>query len=205
MAALDVRTTIAAGGPPTGVAERPTMRLAPESLATASVDLVFVQSRWQTFTSELRATKAFLSVCLAEARPVRLASGALELWFPPEHTFHLHAVQDAIKSKEIEPYLATFFGQPIKLAVTSDGEPLAAAAAPSRIEEGGLPLTAEPADETRREPAPRSAPGATVTRLTRDDIARSRRHAIDDVVEDNPGIDAIIDAFDGEVLEDPES
>jgi hypothetical protein len=140
-------------------------------VATATLDLEHITRRWTEFTLELRATKAFLSVCLAEGKLVRFAGGVLDMWFPPEHTFHLHAVQDAIRQRELDPYLEMFFGQRLKLAIA--------------LEES---------------PPPTPLPSAA--RLTPDDIARSRRGAIDDVVQSTPAIEDIIQAFDGEVLED---
>jgi hypothetical protein len=175
---------VAAGGPLPRAAERPAAFH--DSQAAAAV----------AFTAELRATKAFLSACLAEAKPTRVAGGAVEVWFPAEHTFHLHAVQDAIKTREIEPYLKVFFGQTLKLVVASGAEPSQIVAAG-----GGLPLTLDGGSEF--ETPGRAANGSA--RLTPDDIARSRRGAIDDVVQEHPRIEDIIDAFDGEVLEDRDS
>jgi len=169
---IAARADVAAGGPPPpSKSLRPAAQAESGPVATATLDLEHVARRWADFSVELRATKAFLSVCLAEGKPVRLVGSVLDVWFPPEHTFHLHAVQDAIRQRELEPYLEMFFGQRLKLAIALEESPAA-------------------------------APPASSARLTPDDIARSRRGAIDDVVQNTPAIEDIIQAFDGEVLED---
>ena len=76
--------------------------------------------------------------------------------------------------RDLEPYLQQFFGAPLKAA-----------------------LAMEPPGT-----APAAVPAQTQARLTPDDLARSRRGAIEDVVQQTPAIDHIIDAFDGEVLDD---
>jgi hypothetical protein len=138
---------------------------------TASLQLDDVAARWTEFAHLLRETKTVLAHCLADARPVRLAANTVEVEFPLENSFQLHALQEAIKQRTLDPYLRTFFGQPLKLALAA---------------QGGEASAASPA-----------------ARLSRDDIAQSRRDAIEDVVRQTPAIDEIIQLFDGEVLEDP--
>jgi hypothetical protein len=41
-------------------------------------------------------------------------------------------------------------------------------------------------------------------RLTHEDIVQSRRDALGDVMESSPRMQQILDAFDGEILEDRE-
>jgi hypothetical protein len=150
---------------------------APNVVVPTGVDLERVRERWEDFTLALRDSKAALAHCLSEGRPVRLHGITLEVYFPPEHSFHLNLFQEAVRKRELEPYLATYFGQPLQVALSSAAEP-----------------SPEPA------PAPPPTPAG---RLTPDDIARSRRGALSDVLKSTPGLEAIIDAFDGEVLEDP--
>jgi DNA polymerase-3 subunit gamma/tau len=167
---IAARAQFAAGGPPPVAAVGAAASAARAPAATATLELELVARRWPEFTQELRATKAFLSVCLSEGKPVRLSSGTIELWFPPEHAFHLHAVQDALRQRELDPFLELFFGRSLRLAVAAESDP--------------------------------SAPASPAARITPDEVARSRRGAIQDVVDNAPAIDDIIAAFDGEVLED---
>jgi DNA polymerase-3 subunit gamma/tau len=161
-------STAAAGTPAAGAATG--------TAALAQLDLETLCNRWEEFTRALRAQKAILAHCLSEGRPVRYAAGTIDIYFPAEHTFHVHALEAAVRQRELDGYLASFFGAPLKLAVTYDD-----------------------AGASANTPAP-AGPAA---RLTPDDVARSRRGAIDDVVQQTPGVEAIIEAFDGEVLEDP--
>ncbi len=186
---------IAAGGPLPGRSTAPSAR----------IDFETVVARWTEFTAALRGSKAMLAHCLSEGRPVRLSAGVLEVWFPPEHTFHSHLFEEAVKRRDLEPYLAQFFGTPLKTALALEEH----AAAP------------RPAAARRRETPPNTAPGSPAgnevpaagaamldesgsQRLTSDDIARGRRDAIEDVIQRTPVIDDVITAFDCEVLEDPQ-
>lgn len=159
----------AAGGP----VPAPSGRRAAAAVQPVGLQLDDVASRWNEFAHLLRETKTVLGHCVAEARPVRLAASTVEVQFPLENGFQLHTLQEAIKQRTLDPYLQTFFGQPLHLSIAAaSGEPTA------------------------------SPPAA---RLSRDDIAQSRREAIADVVQQTPAIDEIIRLFDGEVLEDPQS
>ena len=162
----------AAGGPLPAPAPvvRPAGAIAVQAV---SLQLDDVSARWSEFAHLLRETKTVLAHCIADAKPVRLASNTVELEFPLENSFQLHALQEAIKQRTLDPYLRTFFGEPLKLSIAAAAGDTGAGAAPA-------------------------------ARLSRDDIAKSRRDAIEDVVRQTPAIDEIIQLFDGEVLEDPE-
>jgi len=166
----------AAGGPPPAPAVRPVPAV-PRAVAAGSlsVDFESVRARWQEFTQALRS-KPMLAHCLSEGVPTRLVAGTLEVWFAPENTFHQHLFEESIRRRDLEPYLQQFFGAPLKAALAMEAPGTAAAAA--------------------------AAPAEPQARLTPEDLARSRRGAIEDVVQQTPAIDHIIDAFDGEVLDD---
>jgi hypothetical protein len=155
-----------------------------------------------------------LAHCLSESRPVRLEGGILSVWFPPEQTFHAHLFEEAVKSRDLEPYVATYFGAAMRLALAPgeavDANRTAAAAIGGRIGGGTASIaaaaaTVDTSSATSDVVSPAASGAAATTRLTPDDIARSRRGAIDDVVQRTPVIDDIIAAFDGEVLDDPQA
>src|SRR5262249_60100217 len=106
------------------------VRAAAEGAApgAAPPDLETVRRRWSEFTQALRGSKAMLAHCLEEGRPVRFTAGTLEVAFAPEHTFHQHLFEEAVKRRELEGYLAQFFGAPLRVAIARDTAPAAAAA-----------------------------------------------------------------------------
>src|SRR5262249_18062766 len=126
--------------------------------APAALDFETVCRRWSEFTQALRGSKAMLAHCLGGGQPARFTAEPLEVAFAPEHAFPQHLFEEAVKRRELEGYLAQFFGAPLRVAIARDTAPAAAAAAPA--------------------PAP-----APAQRITSQHVADSRRDAIDDVVE----------------------
>jgi hypothetical protein len=155
-------------------------------VADAPLALEHVLERWDDFTHQLRISKTMLAHFVCEGRPVLLEAHTLELSFAADHAFQLGFLQEASKKRELEGYLGAFFGQPLKVSLRSDAEP-------SRVSTPSAGLDAKDGGD------------AGQGRITSDDVARSRRGAIEDVVQKTPGLEAIIDAFEGEVLDDPDA
>ena len=181
---------LAAGGPrPASASVAPRAAGSSAAATVVALDLEVVRARWTEFTQALRASKAMLAHCLAEGQPVRFESGKLEVWFAPEQNFHQHLFEDALRKRELEPYLKAFFGRAMQV--------------------GLAPATSRPADGAAIGIADGTSAGTVTTtatsgaaRLTTEDVLRGRRDALADVVERTPGLDDIITAFDGEVLDD---
>jgi DNA polymerase-3 subunit gamma/tau len=157
---------------------------------TGPLELSVVNARWQDFTRTLRGSKAMLAQCLSDGVPASLDGSTLEVRFAAGHAFHMNLFENASTRSELEQQLQLFFGQPLHV----------------RLRQADLVLhpgstTPEPAgSETPATAAPGSA-----ARLTDEDIARSRREALSDVVEGTPRLQDILDAFDAEILDERES
>lgn len=143
-----------------------------------SLNLKTLCASWADFTEVVRGSKAMLAHCLSEGKPHSLQNGVLAIWFSAEHAFHLNLMREARTLRELEAHLQQFFGKHLKVDLR-DG-----------------------AQDTEISSVPDSDAARVSARLTPEDVAQSRRDAAEDALQQTPRLQEILDAFDGEILED---
>jgi hypothetical protein len=148
----------------------------------STLDLAALQDHWKDFTEVVRGSKAMLAHCLSEGRPQTLQDGILGIGFSEEHAFHLNLMRENRTQRELEKQIERFFGKRLKVSLVdtlSSGSP-----------SSGGPSSGRPTADSGS------------ARLTPEDVAESRREAAQDALQRTPRMQEILDAFDGEILED---
>jgi hypothetical protein len=146
----------------------------------STLDLAALQDHWKDFTEVVRGSKAMLAHCLSEGRPQTLQDGVLGIGFSEEHAFHLNLMRENRTQRELEKQIERFFGKRLKVSLVDT--------LPSGLS-SGLSSGRPTADSGS-------------ARLTPEDVAESRRDAAQDALQRTPRMQEILDAFDGEILED---
>jgi hypothetical protein len=152
----------------------PRAQSATGTLVAGAVNLEMVRDHWLGFTQRLAQSKAMLAHCLSEGIPVRLDGQKLHVQFTDEQRFHVEMLQNPAARGDVDRQLEEHFGCSLHL----------------------LPCLREVGDAEPESPF--------MSRLTQEDIVQSRREALGDVMRSSPRLQEILDAFDGEILEDRE-